>query len=139
MEKRGIGAVVYCAVAYLVIGVASALISNPVTARNIQALLRLAALFLGILVFVCHIRYEIIRLKRSRRTTAVRASIALAAGTFLLAVYAVLSAFVDTSHWDKSIALALIVWPLVTGFLGFLPAMVVAAIFAQWRKSQNAS
>lgn len=124
---------VYCGVAYFAIGVGSAIFSNPVAARDLQALMRLVALSLGILVFSLHIRYEISHWSGSPRITALRSSAALAGGTFLLAVYAVLYALINGTRSPRAMLLALVIWPLVTGVLGFLVALTAAAAVHSWR------
>ena len=125
------------ALGYFVIGAASAEISNPVEAPGIQAALRLTALFLGAVVFLVHVRHEIVRLGNSLRRTALRAAAAAALGGLLLAVAMVLYNVLVRSRPTASVALVLVVWPLVTGALGFLAAAVAARIIAWWQGSRR--
>jgi hypothetical protein len=130
---------IYCGLAYWAIGVASAVISNPIAGRTLQASLRLGALLLGMLVFLFHIGHEIVRLGSSPRVTAFSASVALAGGTFLLAVYAVLSAAMDVSRPIESVLLALVLWPFVTGILGFIVAAAISVVACRLRGTPESS
>lgn len=134
--KRRMGPVVSSALCYLVIGVASAVFSNPVETPGIQTALRITALLLGILVFSAHLRFEIGRLNHTARETAIRSCAAVALGSFLLASYTVLYNVIVRSRPVASIALVLVVWPIVTGALGFVAALVLArAVF--WRRASH--
>jgi hypothetical protein len=113
------------ALAYVAIGIASALVSNPIPRREIQATLRLVALALAGIVFLSYLRYELLRQPGSLRQAAGRSAGAVAAGAFLLAVYAVSCALVAESPSTRSLLPALVVWPLVTALLGFLAALAL--------------
>lgn len=126
-------ALVFCALGYFAIGIASAVVSNPVEAAGLQAALRLFALLLGALVFANHIRFEITRLGCSVRGAAAWSSVAVALGTFALAVYTVFYNVLVRSNPASSIALVLVLWPLVTGVLSFVAALVLGRLVI-WRQ-----
>lgn len=133
IKRRRLQAILVCAGMYLLIAIASALISNPIESALLQAAARLAALGLSIATLAVHIRFEMIRLERSPRAAALTASIAVALGTFSLAVYANLLASRATSSTNHSMLLALLIWPVVTGILSFVAALVVAAMMNRFR------
>jgi len=129
----------YVAVAYFAIGFASAVVTNPIAVQTLQALLRITALVLGALVYLAHVRYEVVRLRNPVRRSAVRVAVAVALGVFLLAVYMVLYNVLVRSRAFASVALVLIVWPAVAGALGFLGAAVVARILVRRQRGGKAS
>jgi hypothetical protein len=115
---------------YLVIGILSALITNPMEPTGMQTSLRLLALALAIAAFVYHIRLELFKSNNSILRTALYAAIATAIGTFLLAVMANIHSILTAAENKDQLPLALIVWPAVTGLLAFLGGSVVAKIFS---------
>lgn len=138
MVRQPARPVVFSALAYCAIGVASAVFSNPVEDPDIQALMRLIALALGVLVYTSHVRYEVVRLGNAPGRCAFRTAGAVALGVFLLAVYAVLYNVLVRSRSFASVALLLIVWPLVTGALGFVGAVGLARVVLWWRRRRDA-
>lgn len=132
------GPLVFSALGYFTIGVASALVSNPIEAPAAQAALRLAALFLGAVVFVVHVWREVVRLKHSRRKAAARSSGGVALGALLLAGYMVLYNMLARSRPFGSTALVLIAWPLFTGALAFVVGTAVAAAINRWQGIREA-
>lgn len=123
-----------CAAAYFAIGCASAVITNPITAQGLQAALRVTALVLAAAVFVGHVRHETVRLRRSPRQAAMRVAGASALGGLLLAIYALANQVFVRSRPASSMALVLLVWPLVSGALGFCAAFVLARLMSGWRR-----
>ena len=115
---------------YLVIGIMSALITNPMESTGIQTALRLLALVLAIAVFVIHIRLELFQSNNSVLKVSLNAAIATALGTFLLAVLANIYSILTAADNKNSLPLALIAWPAVTGLLAFLGGYVIAKIFS---------
>jgi hypothetical protein len=63
---------------------------------------------------------------------------ALAGGTVLLAVYAVVYALMNGSRSLRATLMALILWPLVTGVLGFLVASAASAAARRWGAGSDA-
>jgi hypothetical protein len=76
--------------------------------------------------FAVHIAYEHFRLCNSPRTTASHVSAAVALGAFALAVAANIHGHWVASSQRRSLAFALVAWPLITG----VPAFVVALLTA---------
>jgi hypothetical protein len=115
-------AIVVFGLACLAIGMASALVSNPMPASAPRTALRLAALLLGMVAFISQMRFEVIRLQRAPRVAALKVSSAIALGVFLLAVFANICAWKASSS-SPSLLLALLIWPAVSGVLAFLVAL----------------
>jgi hypothetical protein len=114
---------------YFVIGILSALITNPMESTGMQAVLRLFALALAIAAFAYHISLELFQSTNSKLKAALYAAVAAAFGTFLLAVLANIYNILTAAE-NNSLPLALIVWPAVTGLLAFLGGYIVAMIFS---------
>lgn len=123
-------ALVGAGLAYFAIGMGSAVISNPVGARGLQAMMRLTALALGMVVFVVHVRHEATRWRHSVRAAAAWSAGGVAVGAFLLGVHMVLYNVLVRSRPALPSAPVLVVWPLVTSALAFPAAMIVAKYFA---------
>ena len=125
--------VIIFAIVYLFIGIGTAIISNPLTNSEMQVVWRLASLIVSIIIFIIHIRYEIINRFNSPRITAINTSGAVALGTFALAVLANIYALMNASTNNYSLLLALLIWPIVTGLISFLVAYIIAKIFIHIR------
>ena len=114
---------------YCLIGIVFALPSNHVRVW------RLAAWLVSAAAFVAHIGYEQYRVGSSSRSTALHTALAAAIGAFGLAVAANLHEVWVASGYRRSIALALVAWPVLTGVPAFAVALVAAAALARIRRS----
>ena len=114
------GTAILAGVLYCVIGIVFALPSNQVR------LWRLAAWVISAAVYAAHIGYEHFRMGNSPRATALHAALAVAIGAFGLAVAANLHELWVASSYRRSLAVALVAWPVLTA----LPAFVVALVAA---------
>jgi hypothetical protein len=127
-NQRWLRRVILFGVSYLVVGIAFAVLANSAESNSMQVVWRLTAWLAGVIVFAVNIGYEHFRLRSSAFSTALRASLAVALGAFPLAAAANLQALWATPSNHRSIALALVVWPIVAG----VPAFVVALAVAAW-------
>jgi hypothetical protein len=108
-------------VLYCVIGIVFAWPSNQVRVW------RLAAWIISAAVYAAHIGYEHFRLGNSRpASTALHTALAVALGAFGLAVAANFHEVWVASSYRRSLALALVAWPALTGVPAFLVALVAA-------------
>jgi len=114
------GAAILIGVLYCVIGIVFALPSNQVR------MWRLAAWVISAAVYAAHIGYEHFRLGNSPRTTALHTALAVAVGAFGLAVAANFHEVRAATGYRRSLALALVAWPVLTA----LPALGVALVMA---------
>lgn len=125
--------VIIFAIVYLFIGVGTAIISNPLTNSEMQVVWRLASLIASIIIFISHIKYEIINRFNSPRIAAINTSGSVALGAFALAVLANIYALMNASTDNYSLLLALIIWPIVTGLISFLAAHIMAKFIIRVR------
>jgi hypothetical protein len=77
--------------------------------------------------FAIHIGLEHFRLRHSPRRTALHASVAVALGAFALAAAANIHARTAGTGNHGLLALALVIWPILTGVPAFLAAFAAAA------------
>jgi cytochrome bd-type quinol oxidase subunit 2 len=120
--------VILFGVAYPIVGITFAALANSADTNSTQVVWRLTAWLAGVIVFAVNIGYEHFRLRSSAFSTALRASLAVALGAFVLAAAANLQALWATPSNHRSLALALVVWPIVAA----VPAFVVALAAAAW-------
>ena len=124
--------VLLLAAVYLLIGIAFAEFSDWATTSVMHLMWRRLAWLVSGVGFAAHIAYEHFRLGNSPRTTAMHASIAAALGAGALAVAANVHEWMAASSYRPSIAIALVVWPLLTAVPAFVVAMVAGAALNRW-------
>ena len=122
-------------VVYLAVGVA---FPNPSAADKNQFLWRLAAWVICAVTFAIHLGLEHFRFQNSAGRTAFHVSVAVALGGFGLAVAANVHALTTGVGNRTLLALALLLWPLITGVPAFLVALVIAALLG-WMKKEDRS
>ena len=118
---------------YLFVGIATAFISNDIASSGVQAFWRILAFAVSIIVFGLHIRLESIQRHNSPKIIAINTSFAVAFGTVALAVLANINAMLNSSGNNKSLVLAIVIWPVVTGLLSFLAAYFIARFILRLR------
>jgi hypothetical protein len=122
-------------VVYLAVGVA---FPNPSAADKNQFLWRLAAWVICAVAFAIHIGLEHFRFQNPARRTAFHVSVAVALGGFGLAAAANIHALAAGTGNRVLLALALVLWPLITGVPAFLVAFAIAAVLG-WLKNDGRS
>lgn len=126
-------AAILVGVLYAAVGVLFALPSNQVRVW------RLAAWLVSGCVYAAHIWYERFKMRNSPVLTALHVAVAAGVGGFGLAVAAIVhSLFVPPNYERSRLALALLVWPLVTGVPAFLIALAATALTALLTKRRLA-
>ena len=129
-------AVILFGTVYLVVGVA---FPNPSAASERQFVWRLAAWLTCSVAFAIHIGLEHFRLRNSPRRTALHASVAVALGAFALAAAANIHALTAGTGNHGLLALALVIWPILTGVPAFVAAFAAAAGLARVRPNDEPS
>ena len=119
---------------YLVAGVA---LPNPPASDPTQLVWRLAAWVISAAAFAIHIGLEHFRLQSSPYRTALHVAAAVALGGFGLAVAANIHALTAGTGNQRLLALALVIWPIMTGLPAFVVALGVAAVLARVRPNDN--
>jgi hypothetical protein len=113
---------------YLVAGVA---LPNPPASDPTQFAWRLAAWVISAVAFGIHIGLEHFRLQSSLCRIALHVAAAVALGGFGLAVAANIHALTAGTGNQGLLALALVIWPIMTGLPAFVVALGVAAVLAR--------
>ena len=119
---------------YLLVGVA---FPNPPAADKSQFIWRLAAWLICVVAFAIHIWLEHFRLRNSPRATALHVSLAVALGAFGLAAAANIHALTAGTGNKRLLALALLIWPVITGVPAFVVALVAAAGLTRVRPNET--
>lgn len=129
-------AVVPFGMVYLVVGVA---FPNPSAANEMQFIWRLAAWLTCAVAFAMHIGLEHVRLRNSPRSTALHAAVSVALGAFALAAAANIHALTTGTGNRRLLALALVIWPMMTGVPAFVVALTAATGLARVRPNAKPS
>jgi len=126
--------VILFSMVYLVVGVA---FPNPSASNEMQFMWRLAAWLTCAGAFAIHIGLEHFRLRNSPRRTALHASVSVALGAFALAAAANIHALTAGTGNQRLLALALVIWPIMTGAPAFVVALAAAAGLARVRPNDK--
>jgi hypothetical protein len=118
---------------YVMIGVVFAVLDGASTSSQGRIAWRWAAWVASAAVFAAHIRYEHFRLSNSTRDTALHTAAAVAVGGFGLAVWATAHSLFIASpdRRMRLFALALVVWPIITGVPAYLVAFAASTALNQ--------
>jgi hypothetical protein len=119
-------------VTYLAVGMIFGTLAGWAQSSQARVASRLAAWLISAAVFAAHIWYEHVRLGSSPRTTALRASLAVALGAFALAVAAIVHAHGRSGHARY---LVFFVWPVLGALPAFGVALAAAMVLARTRRS----
>ena len=111
-------------VVYLVVGVG---FPNPPASNQMQFMWRLAAWMICAAAFAIHIGLEHVRFRNPPARTALHAALSVALGALGLAAAANVHARTAGSGNKHLLALALVIWPIMTGVPAFLVALAAAA------------
>jgi hypothetical protein len=121
---RSLRAVILVGVVYLAAGLTFATLAAAST--QMRTTWRLAAWVISLAAFAAHIWYEHAQLRSAPRTAALHVALAVALGAFGLAVAANVHAQAPANH--QRVALALVLWPVVTALPAFVVALAAAAL-----------
>src|SRR5712691_5437666 len=132
--KKWLRTAILVAVVYLVAGLIFGALAGSAASHQMVVVWRLAAWVISAAAFGAHIWYEHFRLRDSPRTTAWRASAAVALGAFVLAVAARVHAHRTGTGNPRLLTVALVAWPFLSGLPAFVVAWVAAAGLASTRR-----
>jgi uncharacterized membrane protein (DUF4010 family) len=121
---------------YAIAGIA---FPNPSAPNETQFMWRLAAWLTCAVAFAIHIGFEHMRLRNSPFCTALHASAAVALGALALAVAAIIHALTAGTGNQGLLALAPVIWPILTGVPAFVVAFAAAAGLARVRPNDKPS
>jgi uncharacterized protein (DUF486 family) len=111
---------------YCTIGIGFSAFAVRSSSQRMVVAWNVASFVVSLVVFAMHIGYEHFGIGNRPLIVAWHTSLAVALGSFLLAVSANIHSFRVANSQHGLLAIALVVWPLMTG----IPAFVVALIAA---------
>ena len=117
-------------IVYVVVGV---FFPNPSASNKTQFTWRLGAWLICALAFAIHIGLEHFRFRDSPYRTALHVSTSVSLGALGLATAANIHALTAGTGNQRLLALALVVWPIITGLPAFVVAWAAAAVLARVR------
>jgi len=126
-NNRWVRAMILFGVGYAVVGFTFPVLANLSTLGEMQSISRWAAWLVSVVAFMVHIVYEHFRQRGSPSLIALHASLAAALGSFGLAVAANVHELLATPNYRPSLALALVLWPIITAVPAFMVAFAAAA------------
>lgn len=111
---------------YCTIGIAFSAFAAWSSSQRVVVAWRVASFVISLAAFAIHIGYEHFGLGNRPLTIALHTSLAVALGSFLLAVSANINSFRVAGGNHRLLALALLIWPVMTGIPAFLVALIIA-------------
>ena len=135
-DTRGLGMVMLLGVFYVFIGLAFARFSNWAKTFEVALTWRWLAWVVSGIAFAAHITYSQLRLATRLRTTAIHASLAAGLGALGLAAAANVHEWTTAPRYRTSMAIALVVWPILIAIPALAAALAVAAVVSR-RKSTS--
>ncbi len=125
-RKQWLQAAVLVGIVYFVVGFGFALFAGWAASAHTRVTWNRLAFLMSAIAFVVHIGYEHFRLRSGALLTAWHTSLAVALGSFGLALAANIHELRSDSAFRPRILIALIAWPLVTGVPAFIVALLAA-------------
>jgi len=126
--------VILFGVVYLVVGVA---FPNPSAANKAQFMWRLGAWLICLVAFAIHIGLEHFRFRNSAKRTALHVALSVALGAFGLAAAANIHALRVGTGNQRLLALALVIWPIITGVPAFIVAYLINLVLRFLVRAQS--
>lgn len=126
------GAVVLAALAYVVIGVATATFAGPAVTPQTRTAWRLAAWVLSLAVFLVHLGYEHVRIGNSDVRGALRTAAAVALAAFVLALVGPVRTHWTARDFGRAVILSVVVWPIATGVPAFLVSLLGGMVLRRY-------
>ena len=132
LSQRWFPTAMLFAIVYPVVGITFAASANSSASNEVRVTWRLAAWLVSAAAFAAHVAHEHSRTRNSRPRAALHASVAVALGAFVLAVWVNVHALWGASSHPRPLApLALVVFPAVTGVPAFVVAHFALAVLAR--------
>jgi hypothetical protein len=120
-------AVLLTGVFYCTVGIAFTTFGSWSSSNRGVVAWRIASFVVSLVAFAIHIGYEHFSLANRPPIVALHTSLAVAFGGFLLALAANINSFRVANSKHGLLALALIIWPVMTGIPAFVVALITAA------------
>src|SRR4030095_4170719 len=120
-------AVLLTGVFYCTVGIAFTTFGSWSSSNRGVVAWRIASFVVSLVAFAIHIGYEHFSVVNRPPIVALHTSLAVAFGGFLLALAANINSFRVANSKHGLLALALIIWPVMTGIPAFVVALITAA------------
>jgi hypothetical protein len=133
-SSRWIRTALLFSIVYPIVGITFSQPANAAASNEVRVAWRLAAWLVSAATFAAHLWYEHFRARSSAPRAAFHVSVAVAVGAFILAIWINAHAYWTASSHPRSHALALVVFPVVTGVPAFVVALLAAFILARIRR-----
>ena len=125
-------AVVLAALAYVVIGVATADFAGGAATSQMRTAWRLAGWLLSLAVFLVHLGYEHVRTRNSNARGALRTASAVAIAALVLALVGPVRSHWTASDFGRAVILSVVLWPIVTGVPAFLVSLLGGMVLRRY-------
>ena len=122
---------------YCTIGIGFSAFAARSTSHRTAVAWNVASFVVSAIVFAIHIGYEHFGLGNRPLLIALHTSLAVALGAFLLAVSANIHSFRVANSNHRLLAIALVIWPLMTGIPAFVVALIAGAGLSLIRPKRN--
>ena len=122
-------ALLAAAVYFLICGLALAELAGRAATAEARFTWRMASWVIGALTITAHIAWEQFRLRSRPLTAAFHTSLGVALGTSALAAAALVRALVTATGKPALLALAIVLWPLISGVPTFLATLAASFLF----------
>jgi hypothetical protein len=133
-DSRGrVRAVLLFGAFYLAVGIVTAALAKGASSHAMVVAWRLAAWVTSGVAFAAHIAYQQMRLRTPPRVTALHAALAAALGAGALAAAALARAAATGTGRPRLLAIAIVVWPVMTFVPAFLAALASATLLDRVR------
>ena len=126
-KSQWLRAVLLTGAIYCTIGIGFSAFAGWSSSRRVVVAWNIASFVVSLVVFAVHIGYDYFRHGNRPLIVAWHASLAVALGSFLLAVSANIHSFRVANSPHGLLAIALVVWPLMVGIPAFVVALIAAA------------
>jgi len=113
---------------YCAIGIGFGAFAAWSTSNQMVVAWRVASFVISLVAFALHIGYELFKLANRPVIVALHTALAVALGAFALAVAANIHAIGVASANHGLLAIALAIWPLMTGIPAFVVALITANV-----------
>ena len=133
-RQQWLRATMLVGIVYVVVGITFAALANSSASHQMRVTWRLAAWLASAAAFAFHVGYEHFRLRNSPATAALHVSLAVALGAFALAAAANIHAQWAGSNHRRALAVALVVWPAMTGVPAFVVSLAAGVLLARRRR-----
>ena len=127
---------IFVGLVYFIVNIAFAELAGRAASSTMHVVLNRLGFVVSLVAFAAHISYDHLRLGNPPRTTASHVALAAGLGAFGLALAANVHGLWVGSNRQRSLAVALVVWPVITALPAFVAAFAAAVGLAFTRRGR---